>query len=35
MQLNPPLKRDAGVTNMLNARYTIEKHARAVKEHKK
>jgi hypothetical protein len=35
MQLNPPLERDAGVINMPNARYTVEKHARVVKEHKK
>jgi hypothetical protein len=35
MQLNPPLERDAGVTNVPNARYTVEKHARAVKKHKK
>jgi hypothetical protein len=35
MQLNPPLKRDAGVTNMFNARYTIEKYAKAIKEYKK
>jgi hypothetical protein len=35
MQLNPPSEKDAGVTNVSNARYIIEKHARIVKEHKK
>jgi hypothetical protein len=35
MQLNPPSERDAGVTNVPNARYTVEEHARAVEEHKK
>jgi hypothetical protein len=35
MQLNLPSERDAGVTNMFSARYTVEKYARAVKEHKK
>jgi hypothetical protein len=34
MQLNLPSERDAGVTNMLNARYTVEKHARAVKKYR-
>jgi hypothetical protein len=35
MQLNPPSKRDAGITNIFNARYTVEKHAKAVKKYKK
>jgi hypothetical protein len=35
MQLNPPLKRDADITNMPNARYTVKEHARVIKEHKK
>jgi hypothetical protein len=35
MQLNLPSKKDAGVTNVPNARYIIEKHAKAVKKHKK
>jgi hypothetical protein len=34
MQLNPPLERDAGVTNTFNARYTIKKYAKAIKEYK-
>jgi hypothetical protein len=35
MQLNFPLEKDAGVTNVSNARYTVKKHAKAVKEYKK
>ena len=35
MQLNPPSEKDAGVTNIFNARYTVEEHVRAVKEYKK
>ena len=35
MQLNPPLERDAGVTNIFNARYIVEEHTRAIKKHKK
>jgi hypothetical protein len=35
MQLNSPSERDAGITNVFSARYTVEEHAKAVKEHKK
>jgi hypothetical protein len=34
MQLNSPLEKDAGVTNVFSARYTVKEHAKAVKEHK-
>jgi hypothetical protein len=35
MQLNLPSERDTGITNVSNARYTIEEYARAIKKHKK
>ena len=35
MQLNLPSERNADMTNVFNARYTVEEHARAVKEYKK
>jgi hypothetical protein len=31
MQLNPPSERDAGVTNVLNARYIVEKYRKQLK----
>jgi hypothetical protein len=35
MQLNLPSEKDADVTNVLNARYIIEKHAKVIKKYNK